>query len=96
MFVQIIEFGTDRIDEALAAVEEYRSASEGRRTNTRGLLTQDRDHPGRYVNIVFFPSYEEAMKNSELPETQKLAQTMMSLGNGEPRFVNLDILSDLN
>jgi hypothetical protein len=94
MFVQVIEFSTDRIDEGRAAIEEYRESTKGRRTAARGILGQDRDTPGRYLNIVFFPSYEEAMKNSEMPETQKLAQTLMGLGTGEPRFVNLDVIYD--
>ena len=96
MFVQVIEFSTDRIEEGQAAVDEYRASTEGRRTNTRGILAADRDNPGKYVNIVFFPSYEEAMKNSEMPETQKLSQTLMGLTNGEPTFRNLDILSDMD
>ena len=33
------------------------------------MLTRDRDRPNTYVDIVEFPSYEDAMKNSELPET---------------------------
>ena len=94
MFIQVIEFSTDRIDEGRVAVEEYRASTEGSRTATRAVLAQDRDNPGKYVNIVFFPSYEEAMRNSELPETQKLSATLMGLGNGEPRFLNLDIISD--
>ena len=94
MFVQLIEFSTDRIEEGRAAVEEYREATEGRRTATRGILAQDRDNPGKYVNIVFFPSYEDAMKNSEMPETQKLSMTLMGLGSGEPRFINLDVIDD--
>lgn len=94
MFVQVIDFRTSRLDEGRAAIDEYRAATEGRRTVTRAVLTQDRDEPGHYINMVFFPSYEEAMKNSEMPETQKLAATLAGLSDGETRFLNLDIISD--
>jgi hypothetical protein len=93
-FIQIIEFETDRIDEGRKAVDEYRAASESKRTATRGILTEDRDNPGHYVNIVFFPSYEDAMKNSELPETQELSGKLMSLGKGQPKFYNLEVIDD--
>lgn len=94
MFVQVIDFRTSRFEEGKAAVDEYRAATEGRRTVTRAVLAQDRDNPGHYLNIVFFPSYEEAMKNSEMPETQKLSATLAGLADGEPRFINLDVISD--
>lgn len=94
MFVQIIDFRTSRFEEGKAAVDEYRASTEGRRANTRAIMTQDRDEPGHYLNLVFFPSYEEAMKNSEMPETQKLAQTLAGLSDGETRFLNLDVVFD--
>ena len=34
----------------------------------------DRSQPGRYFAIVFFDSYESAMENSSLPETQAAAE----------------------
>ncbi len=94
MFIQVIEFKTDKIDEGRAAVDEYRAKTDGRRTATRGILAADRDNSGTYLNIVFFPSYEDAMKNSEMPETQELAGKMMALGDGPPRFLNLDVIYD--
>jgi hypothetical protein len=93
-FIQVIDFRTNRIDEGRAAVDEYRASTEGRRTARRGILTKDRDEENHYVNIVFFDSYEEAMKNSEMPETQKLAQTLGGLSEGETRFLNLEIVMD--
>jgi hypothetical protein len=94
MFIQVIDFHTSRFDEGKAAVDEYRSATKGRRTAKRGILTKDRDGDNHYVNIVFFDSFEEAMKNSEMPETQKLAQTLAGLSDGETRFLNLEVVMD--
>ena len=94
MFIQVIEFESDRIDEVKALMGEYAPATEGKRTAKRALLTKSRDHDNRYLNIVFFDSYEEAMKNSELPETSAFAEKMMKLALGEPTFYNLDVVLD--
>jgi hypothetical protein len=73
-FVQTIEFRTSRPDEMRKAVGEWEEATEGKRKMGRRVLCQDRDNPGRYLNIVFFESYEEAMQNSSLPETDALSK----------------------
>ena len=93
-FVQIIEFKTSKIDEMEKLGNEWEAASAGKRLARRRVLCQDRDNPGRYFNIVFFDSYEEAMKNSDLPETSEFAQKMVALGDGPPSFYNLDVIED--
>jgi hypothetical protein len=93
-FIQIIDFRTSRIDEARGHIDDYLSKTEGKRTAGRGLLCEDRDNPGRYLNIVFFESYERAMENSEMPETGALAQQMMALSDGPATFFNLDVIDD--
>ncbi|MBW8801902.1 MAG: hypothetical protein JF597_52775 [Streptomyces sp.] len=94
MFIQVIDFKTDRFDEVRALVDDYRSTTQDRRTARRGILTKSRDDDNRYVNIVFFESYEEAMKNSEMPETSAFAEQMMKLCDGPATFSNLDVLID--
>jgi hypothetical protein len=69
-FIQIIEMTTSKIDEIKKLDLEYEAATEGKSTVTRALVCADRDAPNKYFVIVEFPSYEAAMKNSELPETQ--------------------------
>ena len=93
-YVQIIEFTTSRIDEIRALDEEWVKATQGKRTATRELTCADRDNPNRYVSIVEFPSYEEAMANSELPETKAVAEKYAALCDEPPRFVNLDVLDE--
>jgi hypothetical protein len=94
VFVQIIEFRTDKIDEGQKYVDEYRAKTEGKRTSRRGILAKDRDEANRYFNLVFFDSYESAMENSKLPETQELSEKLMGIAQGEPTFHNLDIVAD--
>jgi hypothetical protein len=92
-FVQIIEFETTRPDEVEALVGEWRAKTEGKRKAQRGTFTKDRDGTDTYVQIVEFPSYEDAMANSELPETASFAEKLSALCEGPLRFRNLDVRS---
>lgn len=89
-FVQLIEFTTDNIDEVRAVGKEWEAATTGKRGARRRILAEDRDRPGTYVMVVEFPSYEEAMANSNLPETQEFSGRMMKAAGGEAQFRNLD------
>lgn len=91
-FVQIIEYTTSKPEEAQAALDTYLAASKGKRSNSNGMTAADRDRPNTYMNIVEFPSFDAATKNSELPETKALAESMMKLCDGPPSFRNLDII----
>lgn len=93
-FVQIIEYRTSQPDEMRRVADEWERATEGRRKTVRRVLCQDRDNPGRYFNIVFFDSYQEAMQNSSLPETDALSKKMMGLVDGPSTFYNLDVEDD--
>jgi hypothetical protein len=94
-FVQIIEFESSRIDEMQALDAEWgKEAAKVGATARRAILTADRDRPNHFLQVVFFDSYEDAMRNSELPFTQEMAQKMGALADGEPTFHNLEILSD--
>jgi hypothetical protein len=93
-FVQIIEFRTDKAEELDHLMDEWVEATSGRRSATRATLTVDHEHPGNYCEIVEFPSYEEAMANSKLPETDAIAQRMRAICDGEPTFHNLDVVRE--
>ena len=89
-FIQIVEFKTDRPDEVMALgdeMEPQRSSGTARRLN----ITSDRDRPGYYFSIIEFDSYEEAMENSNRPETSEFAAQMAKLCDGPPTFRNLDV-----
>jgi precorrin isomerase len=91
-FVQIIEFTTSRYEEGRKLVDEYREKTKDTSTVTRGMDLRDRDNPNKYYTVVEFPSYEEAMRNSESPQTQELASKLAELGDGPPTFYNCDIV----
>jgi len=93
-FIQVMEYQTTHPRQVEALMDEWVTATEGKRTATHDMHTEDRDRPGRYVDIIEFPSYELAMRNSELPETQQIAAQMRELCTDDVRFMNLDVLRD--
>jgi hypothetical protein len=93
-FIQIIEYKSSRIEELDAALDGWLEATKGKRAATRGVQTKDRDTIDTYVQIVEFPSYEDAMENSNLPETSEFAAKLTSLCDGPPTFRNLDVVRE--
>ena len=91
-FIQFIEFETDNIDAFLAEVHRWTEESTDWRTATRATLCADRDNPGSYVQVVEFPSYEEAMANSNDPRTKEFADRMATMTGESRKFRNLDVL----
>lgn len=90
-FIQMIEVTTSRADDVMSLADEWREKTAGRRTAQRGTFTQDRDRPNTYVQIVEFPSYEDAMANSGLPETAAFAERLAQLCDEPLVFRNLDV-----
>jgi quinol monooxygenase YgiN len=93
-FIRIIEFRTSDIDGVRLVHEDWRSASEGRRTVRREILARDPSDPNRYFAVEFFDSYESAMENSELPESAAAVEQYMKATDGPPVFYDLEVLGD--
>jgi hypothetical protein len=91
-FVQIIDFETDRIEEMRALAEETNQRLAGRGDGpTYRMVLKDRNQPNRYLVLIEFDSYEEAMHNSGDPETGKFAQQMAALCTRPPSFTDCDV-----
>ena len=93
-FVQILEFKTTNLDAMLDLDAKWTKATEGKRTATSIVRTLDRDKPETYLWIIEFPSYEAALRNNDLPETQEISQEMRKLSDGEATFRNLDVMGE--
>jgi hypothetical protein len=93
-FVQIIEFRTGDVEAFRQIDDEWRRATEGKRTARRELIARDHSDPDRFFAVVFFDSYESAMENSDLPETRHAAQQFTKVSSAPPVFYDLDILED--
>jgi hypothetical protein len=90
-FLQLIEFRTGDIGRFHELAEQWRQ-SIGRETTGRwALLTADRDRPDTYVQVVGFPDFAAAMRNSEHPVTTEFAKRMQEATEGEADFRNLDV-----
>ncbi|GGM79160.1 hypothetical protein GCM10012275_57200 [Longimycelium tulufanense] len=93
-FVQLIDYRTTEPDEVSRLLDEWIAASKGKRTASRTTVCRDRDDATRYIEILVFPSYEEAMANSNLPETNNIHDRFVELCTEPPTFVNLDVLRE--
>ena len=93
-FIQIIECRTSKPDELEALEDEWRAATEGKRTLRHSYLTQDRNDPERYLIIAIFDSYESAMVNSNLPETAEFGRKQSELLDEPMGFTDLDIVHE--
>ena len=92
-FIQIIDIRTDKIDEIMALDKDWEAATEGKRTLRRSIVARDRNDSGRHLVLAFFDSYESAMVNSNLAETQAFARSMESLVDSMA-FLDLDVVDD--
>ncbi|MFJ5994519.1 hypothetical protein [Streptomyces sp. NPDC092370] len=58
---------------------------------TRSMLLKDRDKPTRCPALIEFESVEEAMRNSDDPETSAMAQRLNALSIGERVYTDCDL-----
>ncbi|MFF4354107.1 hypothetical protein [Streptomyces sp. NPDC001530] len=91
-FVQIIDFETERMEEMRELVQQAEQRTAGRSGGpTHRLVLQDRNTPNRYLVVIEFESYEDAMRNSNDPETTKMAEQMAALCTRPPSFTDCDV-----
>ena len=95
-FVQVMEVSTSRYDEFQAFSKKMSDERGDSLLANKVTVTSDRDNPGHYFIIIEFNSYEEAMKNSNDPETSRYAEEMGALLDGPPTFHNLDVIDVMN
>lgn len=93
-FVQLIDCRTTRFDEMNRLMDTWVEQTKGRRTATHDIIAKDRSDTSHLVEIVEFPSYEEAMRNSNLPETDRVFRDMVALCDEGPTFTDLDVVRD--
>jgi hypothetical protein len=93
-FVQIIDCRTSRYDEIQELDTDWEKATAGRATVRSQVTTRDRNDGTHFQVLCFFDSYESAMENSNLPETQESSARYAALLDGPARFVDLDVIED--
>jgi uncharacterized protein DUF1059 len=90
-FVQLVEFHTRDLDRFRTLAEEWRQGIGRATTATWAVITADRDRPDTYLELVGFPDFSSAMRNSEHPVTAAFAKRMQEATDGEAGFRNLDV-----
>ncbi|WMX45473.1 ester cyclase [Streptomyces roseicoloratus] len=93
-FVQIIDCKTSRIDDLNRLMDQWVEQTKGKRTATHSIVGKDRSDASHVVEIVEFPSYDVAMRNSQLPETDRIFREMVALCDEMPTFTDLDVVRD--
>jgi steroid delta-isomerase-like uncharacterized protein len=93
-FVQLIDCRTSRFDEMNQLMDTWVEKTKGRRTATHSVIGMDRSDKNHFVEMVEFPSYEEAMRNSNLPETERIFQEMVALCDEMPTFTDLEVVRE--
>ncbi|MEU6535041.1 ester cyclase [Streptomyces sp. NPDC047000] len=93
-FVQIIDCKTSRFDDMDRLMDDWVETTKGKRTATHSLIGKDRSDGSHFIEIVEFPTYEDAMRNSNLPETDRIFREMVALCDEMPTFTDLDVVRD--
>ncbi|MER5215068.1 ester cyclase [Streptomyces sp. NPDC002838] len=93
-FVQLIDCKTSRFDEMNRLLDTWVEQTQGKRTATHAVVGKDLSDASHLIEIVEFPSYEEAMRNSNLPETEQTFREMVALCDTMPTFTDLDVVRD--
>jgi hypothetical protein len=91
-FVQVVEFRTGELDSFRALADQWRQGIGREATATWAAITADRDRADTYVELVGFPDFASAMRNSEHPVTAEFAKRMQEATEGEAGFRNLDVV----
>ncbi|MFD7169990.1 ester cyclase [Streptomyces violascens] len=91
-FAQVIDFKTERFNDLDRLMDRWVEQTKGKRTASHSLLGKDRADANHFVEVIEFPSYEEAMANSKLPETDRIFAEMVALCDGAPTFTDLDVV----
>ncbi len=90
-FLQLIEFHAGDPDRFMALAGEWRDRIGSDATARWAVVGADRDRPDTYVEVVAFPDFDSAMRNSEHPATSEFAKKLQEVTDGEASFRNLDV-----
>lgn len=92
VFIQAIEFATERREEALELMGRWSADAMGNGTAQRATMVEDRSAPGHFITSVRFESAESAAENSNRPETSAFAEQFSALCSEGPTFREFDVV----
>ncbi|MDH2429095.1 hypothetical protein [Sphaerisporangium sp. TRM90804] len=92
--VQILEFDTKRADEVQSLMNEWRTQTQAKSPVKQGLVAKHHVRPDHYMAILEFPTYEDAQRNSKLPETDQFNANLAKLCDGKVALSDYDVIRD--
>jgi hypothetical protein len=92
--VQILEFDTKRADEVGSLMNEWRTQTQGKSPVKHAIVAKHHARSNHYVAILEFPTYEDAQRNSKLPETEQFNTRMAKLCEGSVVLADYDVIRD--
>lgn len=90
-FLQLIEFHAPELGGFRALADEWRERIGREATARWAVIAADRDRADTYLELVGFPDFAAAMRNSEHPVTTDFAKRLHEVTDGELHFRNLDV-----
>lgn len=80
-------------DEARNLPREFEEAAHGTSPPWVAITASvNENNPGEYYTLVIFESEAKARENEQSPEQTKRFERMMELFDGQPEFVDLEVL----
>lgn len=92
-FIQTLTFRSFHEQQVHKLLEEWVAQEADRAPGfERARLLKDRDREDTYAILVEFSSHEEAMRNSERPETARWAERLWHAAEGDVSYRDWDVL----
>ena len=95
MFAQVIRYNVK--PGSWDAVEEldkrWQAEQAPKAPGFKGVyLLREKESPNACIEVVLFESEQLAKQNSDRPETNQFYQSMLKLIDGEPEFINTEVV----
>jgi quinol monooxygenase YgiN len=91
-FIQTLSFVAKDEGEVTKLMDDWQKDTPNAPGFRRSWILKDRDKPNAFMISAEFSSYDEAMKNSNRPETDAMAKKLFSLVDGEVEYRNFDLI----
>lgn len=91
-FIQTISFTARDEGQLMKLMDEWEKDTPNAPGFRRVWILKDRDRPNEYMISAEFASYDEAMKNSNRPETDAMAKRLFAMVEGKTEYRNYDLI----
>jgi hypothetical protein len=93
-FIQTLSFVVRDEGQLKKLMDEWEKDAGPARGFQRTWILKDRERPNAYLVSAEFSSYEEAMKNSNRPETDAMAKKLLAMVEGGVEYRNYDLIGE--